>query len=173
MKTWRDGKGQYAVIDYRLALNDERFDENEKIPMNTLDVLEPLDITDRLEALGELDDGWLNGVGRAPDRAALCRLADAFERHYDRGLPAPWLYPTAEGGVQAEWTLGQWDISLDISLPALSADYQALNLSTEEQHDVCVGYRSGLERAESRTQRIVSARPRNGRPPPSVSEPLH
>jgi len=134
-KTWQDGKGQYAVIDYKLALNDERFDENEKTPVNTLDVFEPLDITERLEALGELDDGWLNGMGRAPNRADLLKLEEGFERYYDKGLPLPWLYPTAEGGVQAEWTLGQWDVSLDISMPAFTADYQALHLRTQEQHD--------------------------------------
>jgi len=134
-KTWQDGKGQHTVIDYRLALDEKALDENEVNPMSAADVLEFPEITDRLETLGKLRDGWLNGLGSAPDRTALRRLAEAFEQYYDNELPLPWLYPTAEGGVQAEWTFGDWDISLDISLPAFTADYQALNLRTEEQHD--------------------------------------
>jgi len=104
--------------------------------MTHTDLLEPMGIEASLKALGELRDGWLDGYGYAPDRAALHQLASAVEERFDRDLPPPWLYPTPDGGVQAEWTLGDWAISLDISLPAFKADYQALNLRTDEQHDV-------------------------------------
>ncbi len=44
----------------------------------------------------------------------------------------PHLYPTPEGGVQAEWTLGPWEISLEITLSNMAADYQAVHTATGE-----------------------------------------
>ncbi len=41
-------------------------------------------------------------------------------------LPLPYLYPTVEGGVQAEWSINQWEISLEIDLLQRRAQYQAL-----------------------------------------------
>lgn len=97
--------------------------------------LDPLDIETRLEELAQLQDGWLDGKGRAPDRAALAHLAQAFDKHYSPDLPLPYLYPTAEGGVQAEWTLGEWEASLEIALPMLTAQFQAFHLATSESRD--------------------------------------
>jgi hypothetical protein len=98
--------------------------------------LDPLDIETRLEELAQLRDGWLDGKGRAPERAALLRLAQAFDEHYAPDLQLPYLYPTAEGGVQAEWTLGAWEVSLEIALPAMAAQYQALHRKTGESREL-------------------------------------
>jgi hypothetical protein len=94
--------------------------------------MDQMDIETRLEELADLRDGWLNGEGRAPERAALLRLAQAFDEHYAPDLPSPSFYPTVEGCVQAEWALGAWDVSLEITLPAMKAHYQALHLKTGE-----------------------------------------
>lgn len=45
-------------------------------------------------------------------------------------------HPTPEGGVQAEWELGQWEVSLEIALPSMAAEYQAVNLTTSESHEL-------------------------------------
>lgn len=97
--------------------------------------LDPLDIETRLEELAELQDGWLDGKGRAPDRASLILLAQAFDERFDTDLPLPHLYPTPEGCVQAEWTLGHWELSLEITLPSLAADYQAVHTGTGETRE--------------------------------------
>lgn len=94
--------------------------------------LDPLDIETRLEELAQLQDGWLDGKGRAPDRASLNRLGQAFDERFGPELPLPHLYPTPEGGVQAEWTLGSWEVSLEIALPSLAADYQAVHIASGE-----------------------------------------
>ena len=96
----------------------------------------PLDIKTRVEELAQMRNGWLDGKGRAPERAALLRLARAFDDHYAPDLPPPYLYPTADGGVQAEWTLGAWDVSLEITLPDMDAHYRALHLNTGESRDL-------------------------------------
>lgn len=97
--------------------------------------LDPLDIETRLEELALLQDGWLDGKGRALDKASLIRLAQLFDARFSADLPLPHLYPTPEGGVQAEWTLGSWEVSLEISLPDLAADYQAVHTATGETRE--------------------------------------
>jgi hypothetical protein len=91
--------------------------------------LDPLDISLRLEELAKLGDGWLDGKGHAATKDQLNWLAGAFQLNLDTELPLPYLYPTAEGGVQAEWSLGDWEVSLDIDLESRQAAYQALRLT--------------------------------------------
>jgi hypothetical protein len=92
--------------------------------------LDPLDVTARMEELAELQDGWLDGKGLAPERSALDWLARSFEMNFDPDLPLPYLYPTAEGGIQAEWSVANWEVTLEINLQQKSAEYQALQLRT-------------------------------------------
>ena len=91
----------------------------------------PLDVAAQLTDLAQLEDGWLNGEGRAPDRDGLAWLADRFERSWPRDLPSPYLFPTPEGGVLAEWALPPYAISLDIDLGAHTGEWHALNLETD------------------------------------------
>lgn len=98
--------------------------------------LDPLDIETRLEELSELKDGWLNGKGKAPDSDALRALTHKFERFFDTELPLPYIYPTPDGGIQAEWTIGGTEISLEIELPSQQAFYQALNIHTGKEEDL-------------------------------------
>jgi hypothetical protein len=93
--------------------------------------LDPLDVPLRLEQMAALKDGWLDGKGKAPDKDKLTWLADQFDAHFDRDLPLPYLYPTAEGGVQAEWTMNGTEVSLEINLESKQAEYQALNLKDD------------------------------------------
>ena len=82
----------------------------------------------RFNELARLQDGWLNGKGRAINRNALNALARAFNKHFDRRLPLPYFYPTPEGGVQAEWTIGDCEISLEFFLPSLATKLHAVSL---------------------------------------------
>ena len=47
----------------------------------------------------------------------------------------PHLYPTAEGGVQAEWSIGDWEISLEIDVESMKSQYQAFNIATPVDAD--------------------------------------
>jgi hypothetical protein len=103
--------------------------------------LDPLDVTLRLEALAALHDGWLDGRGFAPNQTGLDWLATTFEENFDTSLALPYLYPTAEGGIQAEWSLGTWEISLEINLVNHTAEYQAADI----QSDAVIEFELNLE----------------------------
>ena len=84
------------------------------------------EIRARLDHFRKLEDGWADGIqhasdwgsgyGKAPSDSGLDWLADTFTSHYPEDLPRPDLYPTPEGGVQAEWSLGKQEISLEVNL---------------------------------------------------------
>ncbi len=98
--------------------------------MEQVGQLAPLDIHGRLDELRRLEDGWLDGDGKAPGSDELEWLAAGFDRHYPDDLPLPYLYPTTEGGVRAEWSLSDYEISLEVNLVARRADWHHLDLDT-------------------------------------------
>ena len=99
-------------------------------------ILDALDIETRLEELAALNEGWLNGKGVALNKAGLQVLSESFDENFNSDLPLPYLYPTPEGRILAEWTLDAWSISLEIALPNQTAQYEALNLRSEESIDL-------------------------------------
>ena len=94
--------------------------------------LDPLDIAVRLHDLAKLEDGWLDGSGLAPSHEGLSWLTEAFASFYLADLPLPSLYPTPEGGIQAEWMFGRDDTSLTIDLQRKTGDYDRLHLDTQD-----------------------------------------
>jgi hypothetical protein len=101
-----------------------------------VNLLHPLDVETRLEELANLKDRWLNGNGIALDRTNLKALAEEFEKNFNKSLPLPHLYPTPEGSILAEWILGEWAISLEIEPANKTAQYEALNVISDESSEL-------------------------------------
>ena len=105
----------------------------------------PLDVTARLAEFREMQDGWADGMqiasawgsgyGQAPDHAGLDWLANSFESHYPDDAPLPYIYPTPEGGVQMEWSLGPFEISLEINLASHSAEWFWVEITTDAEDE--------------------------------------
>lgn len=102
--------------------------------------LDTLDVTLRLEQIAALNDGWLDNSGLAPPKDKLEWLASEFDANFDADLPLPYLYPTAEGGIQAEWSLNDWSVTVEIDLNGKLGEYQALNL----RDHACVEFQIAL-----------------------------
>jgi hypothetical protein len=96
-------------------------------------VLNPLNVAARIDELRLLKNGWLNGKGIAPVHDGLNWLVGAFDRHFPDDLPLPHLYPTAEGGVRAEWTARSQELSLDIDLMERTSEWHLLNLDDDAE----------------------------------------
>ena len=79
-------------------------------------MLDPLDVDARLDKLATLPDGWLDGEGVAPSRVGLQWFAAKFAELYPCDLHLPHLYPTLEGGVQAEWSMHDHEMDLTVDL---------------------------------------------------------
>lgn len=79
-------------------------------------LLNRLDMDAQLDDLGTLRDGWLDGDGAALDGAGLKWFSTKFAELYPAELPLPYLYPTPEGGLQAEWSLHGCKMDLEVDL---------------------------------------------------------
>ena len=88
----------------------------------------------QLDKLRLLQDGWLDGIGKAPSSAGLIWLREAFEYNYPDEVPVPHLYPTEAGGVHAEWSLDRNEITLDVNLGTRLGEWHVLNTVSD---DVC------------------------------------
>ena len=87
----------------------------------------------RIEELKLLKPGWLDGTGVPPAHGGLAWLNRAFDEYYPEELPRPYLFPTPEGHVLAEWSLRPRSITLQIDLSARSGDWHALDLVTDAE----------------------------------------
>lgn len=114
-----------------------RFNRGERLlgfdSIEHVSVLDALDIPARLDELRYLEDGWLEGQGIAPSNVGLDWLSEAFGRHYPDDLPLPHLYPTADGGIRAEWSLGQNEISLEIDVGNRSGEWHKLSIDSDAE----------------------------------------
>jgi len=110
--------------------NADRLESFESIEQLT--ILDPLDVTSRLEYLSKLQDGWFNSEGIAPTKDGLEWFASFFESYFDKKLPLPMIFPTIEGGIQAEWSNDKYEISLNIDLNSKTAFYQLLDVDDDE-----------------------------------------
>ena len=127
-------------------------------------VLDPLDFHACLDEFRNMQDGWHEGDGKAPPHSGLDWLSHAFARGYHDDIPLPYTYPTFEGGVQCEWTIGQFYIQIKIDLDARKGDWirfdensdfsvfedeESLNLDDPSAWDwMATKIRETLERAE-------------------------
>lgn len=58
---------------------------------------------ERLSEIRKLKDGWLDGDGKAFDPAGLDWVQGIFAVLSEAGIRRPYVYPTLDGHVQAEW----------------------------------------------------------------------
>ncbi|MHB0981313.1 MAG: hypothetical protein ACYC5Q_14805 [Thermoleophilia bacterium] len=113
-----------------------RFNRTERLlgfdSIEHMSMIEPTDIGARLEDLRSVKDGWLEGEGRGLSPDGLDWLAHAFDQRYSDDLPMPFLYPTEEGGIQAEWSLGANEITLEIDFSARTGNWHLLDIATDQ-----------------------------------------
>ena len=98
-------------------------------------IISRLKIDAQLDSLRILKDGWLEGGGNAPPQAGIEWLGSRFKTHFQAKTPLPYLYPTETGGIQAEWSLGLHEISLDMHLDTHLGLWNDLNLDSDVDHE--------------------------------------
>ena len=108
-----DGAGNPDIKNRPLALKS----------VERVAILHPLDFHASLDEFRNMQDGWYEGDGKAPPHSGLDWLSHAFRRGYPADLPLPHTYPTFDGGVQCEWSLGQFYIEIEIDLNTRKADW--------------------------------------------------
>ena len=96
-------------------------------------LLDPLDVPARLEEFRQMTAGWLDGEGVAPQPDQLDWLAKTFDLNYPDDLPLPYTFPTPEGRVEMEWSLGSRSVALEVDLAQRRGDW--LSYCDESEQD--------------------------------------
>ena len=89
---------------------------------------DPMDIGARLQELARLEDGWLDGEGKALPQDGLQWLTESFHLYFPSELKPPYLGPTEDGGISAEWPCDSDYLSLEIDLTDHQGHWHALSL---------------------------------------------
>jgi len=97
--------------------------------------LDPLDVAARIDELRLLTYGWLDGLGKAPEQSGLDWVQELFDMNYPDHIPLPFLYPTPEGGIQAEWSIHTTEISLEIHLNEKTGVWHEYNSNGEYEDE--------------------------------------
>ena len=86
----------------------------------------------QISTLGQLQDGWLDGTGKAYNPKGLANLARQLVGHHPLSAPELRLYPTGDGNVQAEWWIGSYHAVLEVFLDGTTpAEWSDFNLQTK------------------------------------------
>jgi len=120
------GTGRYDAEDQL-----ERIEELADVSLVEEGQLAAEDLKARFDELGALGKGWVDGDGKALDRQGLAKVKGVLlELHEREDVPIPYVYPTPEGRLHAEWTVGLWELSASIDLAGGEAELDALDTET-------------------------------------------
>lgn len=93
-------------------------------------------VNEQVASLRALGAGWCDGEGTSFDQAALDWVAkllrgvvEGFE------LATPYVYPTPEGRVRAEWSRASWEVAVELDSRAKTAAVYAVRLDADETHE--------------------------------------
>ncbi|MYV57670.1 hypothetical protein [Streptomyces sp. SID3212] len=75
----------------------------------------PVDWSERLSELHDLEAGWLDGVGRQVSRKVLREVESLLLEFLDEQVQRPYIYPTEDGGVQLEWPYAAGEVTLTVT----------------------------------------------------------
>ena len=101
--------------------------------IDSVSILEPLDVPARLDELRAMKDGEYDGFGSAPSHEGLDWLSNTFEIYYPDDLPLPNTYPTPEGGLEMEWSEGLQTIIFGIDLATHEGEWLQFDKSSDSE----------------------------------------
>lgn len=133
----------------------EGFDSVEEV-----NFIEENDPVFQLEEMWDMEDGWHEGEGKAPSKEGLNWLAKWFESEWLPIIPNPYLFPTPDGGVMAEWFFGREEASLEIDLQTGEAEWFVYHLDTKEENERTLSLKETQD-LDWLTQEIIEVNKRN------------
>lgn len=141
MEAFNNFDADNLETNYKVSIKGlGRFNKNDKLEsfesIEHISIIDPLDVRERLGELAKLQDGWLNGEGIAPKNEDLNWFITVFDEYYDASLSLPYLYPTLNGGIQAEWSNKNYEISLLVNFANKMGSFHSLNNLSDEVEEI-------------------------------------
>jgi hypothetical protein len=117
----------------------------------------PMRKAERCMELLDLAPGWLDDIGLPPSRKLLDLVGEWLGAHQRNNVQQPKLYPTPEGGVEAEWRIGRLDLSIEFDPSSATAEWHALDLDqgTVDEQRVALEDEPGMQALGIKLQRVL------------------
>ncbi len=90
-------------------------------------------IETRINELRKVKDGWCQGGGVAPPCKDIDWILNHFTHAYPAELPSPYFYPTPDGGIQVEWSIGDFEASLAINFERKIGYWHMLHMERDDE----------------------------------------
>ncbi|WP_370895924.1 hypothetical protein [Chryseobacterium gossypii] len=141
---------EYVNKTYISLKGTALFNWNDKIQeiteIESMDILDPLDVSLRINNLSKLEDNWYEGQGKALKKIGLNKLENLFNSYFENKLPLPAIFPKVDGNIQLEWKNEAKNVVIDIDLDSLSAEffyYNDIDDSDEREEQIELGNKEG------------------------------
>lgn len=118
------GKTRHQVALKGVATYDSWDRLQKLVSVESLEVVKNYAIATRMDELAQMQDGWFEGQGIAPDAEKLAIVADRLVADYPEKARLPIVVPTQDGNLLLEWN-ADGSPSLDIRLDNLQASFHA------------------------------------------------
>jgi hypothetical protein len=93
----------------------------------------------RLDEIARTPAGWFEEGNPGPNMNAVERMRGFVAMATgDAGVPSPYLYPLPEGGITAEWTRGDWEISATVDAQTLHIELHGINTETDAEFESAI-----------------------------------
>lgn len=120
------GKSRHQVALTGVAAFDSWDRLQKLVSVESLDVMKNYAIATLMDEIAQLQAGWFEGAGLAPDADKLSNVSEKLIADYPDKLPLPLIAPKQDGNLLLEWK-AVGDPSLDIDLSLLQASYHAFD----------------------------------------------
>jgi len=95
----------------------------------------------QIASLAKLDNGWYDEESRKYEPEELRWAANLLGSVLDTfALPTPYIYPTPDGLVRAEWSLGDAEVIVNINLSNQSAEAIAALAGSDDVDELPVAF---------------------------------
>ena len=118
---------EYVNKTYVAIKGTAQYNRNDKIQeiteIESLDILDPLDVSLRINNLSKLEDNWYEGHGKALNKKGLNSFENLFNSYFENKLPLPAIFPKVDGNIQLEWKNENKNVVIEINLDTLMSEY--------------------------------------------------
>lgn len=102
--------------------------------IESMDILDPFDVSVRLNELSKLENKWFNGIdGKALNKEQINTFESYFESYFRADLALPAIFPTISGDIVLEWKKGNIEISLEVNLSNMTAQLFYFNMEDDNE----------------------------------------
>ncbi len=116
--------------------------------VESMDVLDPLDVSLRINTLSKLENNWYEGQGKSLNKVDLRKFETLFNSYFDNKLSLPAIFPKIDGNIQLEWKRENKNILVDINLSSLASEffyYNDLDDSDEMETPITLDKKEGWD----------------------------